>query len=269
MANNVLNVLVGVALIKTGTAGLIATTDVGYTVDGAELKTNWEGQSIDVDQSVWPLKEAIKNGSLELVFNFAEATLANFDLTMNGASVADGVLTLAEPADTSETISVRLSQAFAAVSPRPAYTRTWDIPYMAKAGTLSVGYKKGGLQIIQATFRVIKYGSVVPVRLADIVDVTIASGTFTRTAGTYVYRMAGEGGAADALTDITGASLTNLEYIEIIPLSAAQPITVTHASGVIELTGSTNWVMTDVRDRLILQYNTSGSKWVEISRVDN
>jgi len=270
MANTSLNVLVGVAVIKVGTAGLIATTDIGYTVDGADIAFSVETEPIEVDQSVWTLKEGVKKTSIELSMKFAEATLTNIDRAMNGATVSGGdTLTLNEPSGTSEQISVRLTQAFAVASPNPAYTRTWDIPYLNKRGELSIGYRKGGIQVIPATFKVAKVGSVKPVLCADVVDKTIASGAFARTAGVWVHRLAGQDAAADALTDITGTGLTNEEIVEIVPYSAAQAITVTHESGVIELTGETNWVMTDVRDRLILQYNTSGTKWVEVSRTDN
>jgi len=269
MANTSLNVLVGVSVIRVGTAGLIATTEIGYTVDGAELNFAVDTESIDVDQSVWTLKEAVKKSSTELVMKFAESTLTNIDRAMNGATIVSNVLTLNEPGDTSEQISVRLSQAFAAATPNPAYTRTWDIPYLNKRGSTSIGYRKGGIQVIPATFAVVKVGSVAPVRVADVIEKTIASGSFARIAGTWVHRLAGEGAAADALTDIAGASLTNDETIEIVPYSAAQAITVTHATNTIELTGSVNWVMNDVRDRLVLQYKSSGTKWVEVSRVDN
>jgi hypothetical protein len=102
----------------------------------------------------------------------------------------------------------------------------------------------------------------------DGATVTIASGTFARTAGVTHYRVAGEGGAADALTDITGAALADGEVLVLQVADASDPITITHATGVIELDGSANWIMNNAGDIIYLKYVLATTKWTEVGRVN-
>lgn len=96
------------------------------------------------------------------------------------------------------------------------------------------------------------------------VDKTLSTGAFARTQ--MFHRVKGEGGAADALTDITGASLLDGEIVTIQIWAASQPITLTHGAGILELQGAANWTMTSINDMIVLQYDLAGTKWVEVER---
>lgn len=104
---------------------------------------------------------------------------------------------------------------------------------------------------------------------AGTVTATIATGVLTRTASAGYHKVAGEGGAADELDSITGASLTKGERLRLQIASATAPITLKHLVGTLELTGSADWVMSSIYDYIDLQYDETGTKWVEIGRHDH
>lgn len=106
-----------------------------------------------------------------------------------------------------------------------------------------------------------------------IQDLTLVTGSVTRvqaapTTTISWIRIAGEGGAADAMTDIAAADLANNEIVRVCIVDAADAITLTHATGVIELKDSTSWVMNKLADWIDLQYDLANTKWVELTRYD-
>jgi hypothetical protein len=94
-------------------------------------------------------------------------------------------------------------------------------------------------------------------------NLTVASGAITVTDSYHL--VGGEGGNADALTDINGG--TQAGQLLLIQNSASANITVTHNSSKIVLAGAANFVLVEPVDTLTLVYD--GAKWVEISRSDN
>lgn len=92
---------------------------------------------------------------------------------------------------------------------------------------------------------------------------TIASGAITVTDSYHI--VGGEGGNADALTDINGGSQAG--QILVLQSAAAADITVTHGAGKILLNGAANFVLTDPADTITLMYD--GAKWVGIAQSDN
>ncbi|MEK6684445.1 MAG: hypothetical protein AABY46_07280 [Nitrospirota bacterium] len=106
-----------------------------------------------------------------------------------------------------------------------------------------------------------------------IQDLTIAVGSVTRvqaapTTTISWLRLAGEGAAADDLTIVAEAGLTDGEIIRVCIFSAAQPITIKHAAGLLVLKTAADFVMTSVADWIDLYYDTTGSAWKEIARYD-
>jgi hypothetical protein len=106
---------------------------------------------------------------------------------------------------------------------------------------------------------------------------TIATGAAARTnanPGRSIawLKLAGESGAADQLDDITAAggsvALADGEVVRLQISAVAAPITLKHASGVIELKGAADWVMNKLTDWIDLYYDLTGTKWVEITRYD-
>lgn len=96
---------------------------------------------------------------------------------------------------------------------------------------------------------------------------TLSSGVLTRPAGGYV-QVAGQGGVADVLDSITAADLADGEKLLLQIYATTAPITLTHLADTLELTGAADWTMTKLEDFILLQYNATGTKWVEISRFD-
>jgi hypothetical protein len=107
---------------------------------------------------------------------------------------------------------------------------------------------------------------------ASATNVTISSGTFARTnatpASTITWvKVAGEGSNPDTLTDITGGTtLVDGEIIRLQVFAVADPITITHASGVIELKGAADLVLSKAGSWIDLYYDLANTTWKEIAR---
>jgi hypothetical protein len=100
---------------------------------------------------------------------------------------------------------------------------------------------------------------------------TLATDTFTRTAGVTYYRLAGQSATADNLISI-GGTWSDGEEVMVQASSISQPITLTHTAtgtGVLNLTGAVNWTMTTLDDYSILRYSASGTKFIEVGRYDS
>lgn len=105
--------------------------------------------------------------------------------------------------------------------------------------------------------------------LGGAVNKTIASGVLTRDIGIGYVRLFGEGAAADILDSITAGDLVDEETLIIQLGSIAQPITLTHLTGTLELLNDADWIMDAAGDYIVLQYDESGTKWDEIGRFDS
>lgn len=107
-------------------------------------------------------------------------------------------------------------------------------------------------------------------------DLTIATGAVARinaspTKQIAWLRLAGESAAADILDDITGGgavALADGEIVRIQIFSTAQPITINHASGVIELKDAVDWTMNKLNEWIDLYYDLTNTTWKELARYD-
>ena len=98
----------------------------------------------------------------------------------------------------------------------------------------------------------------------DAATLTIASGVLAKVTNSKNLLVAGQGGAADDLTSITGYSDGDLLLLR--PASGSVTITVKDNAD-LNLSGS-DFVMDDEYDSMIL-LNVGSNKWVELSRSAN
>jgi len=101
-------------------------------------------------------------------------------------------------------------------------------------------------------------------------DVTLATGVLTRTAGAGYHIVNAESGTSDTLDSITddGTALTDGESLRLQPASG-DSITLTHLNDTLELWNDADWVMDSIYDYIDLEYDTTGTKWVETRRYDH
>ena len=188
------------------------------------------------------------------------------------------------------------SIVFGAGSPQPAevalrlITTTKDrkpmhiyAPKAVSVGALGMAFGKDEATKLPFTFEA-EYdstlgGLVSLSRSTAAQSLTIATGTAARvnaSPGSTIawLKFAGESAAADALTDITAdtegtsLALANNEIVRVQIANVAQPITVTHASGVIETKTSADFVMTKLADWIDFYYDLTATTWKEIARYD-
>lgn len=263
-AQNADQIVLGPAAIYYGTAGEEATLPFGYTDEDGVVFTPTAGVlEAKTGQRLGVVKRLRNDATCSLSGNFLQLSLANLAQVIPGAELASNVLSM----DPTTTTLQEMSLKVVGLDP-DGNVRTIRIPYANPSGEPAITMNASNWQVLPFEFQGISRGTT----MWSITDgsgdeaVTLATGAFARTVGQTYYKMSGEGAAADALTDITGTSLTNNELLILQIASAAQPITITHAAGVIELDGEVNFVMGDLGDTLWLRYNTSGSKWVEVGR---
>jgi len=97
---------------------------------------------------------------------------------------------------------------------------------------------------------------------------TLSSGVLTRIINEGYHKVGGEGDAADQLDSITAADLVDNETLRLQIQAVAEPITLKHLVGTLELTGGVDWIMAKLNDYIDLQYDLAGTKWVETGRYD-
>jgi hypothetical protein len=97
-------------------------------------------------------------------------------------------------------------------------------------------------------------------------DLTIASGVITVTH--LLHRIDTEGaGATDDLATINGGTARQILILE--PVSSSRDVTVKHGTGNIFLTGAADFLLDNVRAKLVLLCNTAATEWHEIGRNDS
>lgn len=96
-------------------------------------------------------------------------------------------------------------------------------------------------------------------------DLTIAAGVVTVTRSRHRIDTEG-GGAADDLDTINGGE--NGQLLLLSSVSAARVVTVTDNVGNIQLSGS-SMVLDNPVDTLLLEFNTTANKWLEVARSNN
>lgn len=149
MANTIGNVLVGVADILVGTAGVVANIDIGYTEDGVTLEYGVDVADIETEEETFPINRVITKETITVTCNCAESSIANIGYAIAGA---DGVTS---PIKIGEVGAGGVLQKFSIkiVGKTPAGTdRTIDIRYAHPTGTVGMSYKKGEKTIVPMSF---------------------------------------------------------------------------------------------------------------------
>jgi hypothetical protein len=94
---------------------------------------------------------------------------------------------------------------------------------------------------------------------------TIAGGVASITNSGASYRIATQGGASsDDLDTINGGD--NGEVIIIQSADSTQDVVVKHLTGNIYLNNTQSYNLETTNDRLVLQYNSTDSRWIEVAR---
>lgn len=256
----VANVVVGTATVTIGTANAFpTTTDPGFTVDGVNFIYESETKDIDCNETTVAIDRAIIKEQMRVRLNMMESTLTNFDYAAIGSDNAT-TRTIKLGGGVENYVSVLVT----GTAPGTSASRQILIPRVTATGSVEVPYQKGEANIIPAEFTALKPTAGNPVDIYDYWAATISSGTFAHSDAQSSYLVAGEGDAADALTDITNGSHGDKVVLRIA--DADNAITVTDNDAALELDGDTNFVMDDRRDWLELEYDTD--HWVEADRFD-
>ncbi|MEN6533748.1 MAG: hypothetical protein ABFD60_07030 [Bryobacteraceae bacterium] len=265
-AQNKRKIMWGRAAVYYGDTGSTPATLVGYTTDdGVSCKFSEKKEEFRVAERDFPIVDLRTSDGFALSFGMAQLEAETLGLALGRAPAANVILMggATPSADVNkawkilgtnlngDAISITIYEGSAAGDV--------DLKF-AKKNPTDVGITINALDVDSGNAVKFEYGA--------NATVTIATGTFARTSGTTYYKVAGEGAAADALTDITGASLVNGEQVTLQISAATMPITLTHGAGTLELDGAANWIMTSVNDWIKLQYDLPNTKWVEIERFN-
>lgn len=270
---NASQIILGPAAFYTGVAGQEATTHMGY-FDEEGLQTGIEIEKLDVKSGnkIGKVKTFVIEATAKFSGTLLQATLANMAKMIPGAVLTADGKELYIP--TENAVMQECSAKIVGINPETGGPREIKIPYCNPAGSWTGKMSAREVQNVPFELESLSQGSKVVQIIDDFSDatVTLVSGKFTRTKGQTFYRVAGEGGAADALTDIEGGAgdeaLVDNELIILAIADAADAITVTHGAGILEATGAANWAMDNLKDLLFLRYDLDNTKWVEVGRDD-
>lgn len=140
--------------------------------------------------------------------------------------------------------------------------------YAMPTGNFSLPFQEGEYGNLPFEFSAMDIGDAMVSIDFDIegMDATLATGVLTRVAGLGYHRVKGEGDLADALTDITAADLADGEVLRLQRYPSGAAITLTHATGTLELAGEANYVLDSDGKYIDLTYDLAGTKWFEIGR---
>ena len=165
MANTIGNVLVGVAELFIGVAGVAAATAVGYTEDGVTLEYSADVADIETEEETFPINRVITKETITVVCNCAESSIANIGYAIAGA---DGHASPVVIGDTA-TGGVLQKCSLKIVGKTPAGTaRTIAILYAHPTGSVGMSYKKGEKTIVPMSF--VAYKGDVAVDVCTITD---------------------------------------------------------------------------------------------------
>lgn len=258
---------VGEFYINT-TAGSTPYSWIGFTDGGITVTDGEETETITCDQSDHPLFELTTGLSASYSTTLMEDTLANVVAFSQGATLSGTTVTFGESTNTEIAVSV--------VVPVTGTTHKIITSLYARvSGNRSRVFTKRGYHMLPITVNALKRSGVAlkTEYQYDLATTIAETAALTRVSGQVHHIVTSFSGSSDTLTTITGESLTDDEYLVLRP-AAGQAITVTDdpdssGEGVICLTGaSTDWIMNNPDDRLVLQYDSSEETWTEIERVD-
>jgi hypothetical protein len=263
------DILICRPVVFFGTAGSPAATKPCLLRDADTVKRSRKligANKIRLAERSLPSASYHTGEEITYEFNLHEVTVALVAKAMALAAVGN-VVSMGDPS-----VSMFHPQFSFAIAGSKADGSSYyeRVPYACAAGEAEMSFGVGEQSVIPITIEALdpdeNTGGLYPTIIDGSTDVdkTLSSGSFARTQD--FHRVIGEGSAADALTDITGASLLNGETVTLQIYAAAQPITITHGAGTLELQGAANWVMTSINDMLVLQYDLPNTKWVEVER---
>jgi hypothetical protein len=275
MANlNADQIAMGPVAVYVGTAGLEPTNNLGYTTDkGIEFDAKVTSLTLKTGNTLGAIGKRISDASVTMTGGFQQVTLDLLYYMLSGVTRESATLL---DFDLASAPIQKFSVKAIGINEN-GLPRTGKMLNAMPSDDYKHALAAGTLQEAPFTFE----GIAVPgTKLYSIEDdettahATLASGVLTRVAAQVYHVMLGEGGAADALTSITGASLVDGELLILKIYATTQAITVTSATagtGHIELTsgGTTTWLMNHLEDVLWLQYVAATTKWIEISRFDS
>jgi len=256
----------GAEIYTNSTAGSAAYAWVGYTQGPATVSHEETARDIPVEQSDHPLKTVTDDLGLRLRATLLEPTIANIGKFTQGTTVTASVLTLGESTD--DELAVDMLTKVTGTT-----YRIQRIPYARADGNVELAYQQRGAEtllpiVLRGMYR---EGSTTYTMWEPDLAVVLSTDAATRVADQVHHIIQAETGVADDLATITGASLTNLEYIVIRP-DLGDTITVKHdgggAAGTITLADTTDFAMNNKDDRLVLQHLAAGNgTWNEIERI--
>lgn len=268
MSGNADNIILGPAAVFIGTAGVEPATSAGYTSEeGAGFELTAEELDVFVGEKTTKVKKLVTQQMAKITCTLLEVTLTTLAALTHGATKSGDTITGSASNTTAKEVSVKI------VGQAPdGSVRTFRMLYATPRLTGPIPQNARNLVTLPVEFDGVGVVDTLYTISEDATELTatLATGDLTRVGAQVYHRVAGEGGAADALTDIVadGTALADGELVILAIADEGDPITVTHATGVIELDGDADWVMTDLDDRLWLTYDLSGTKWDEVGRYN-
>lgn len=249
-----------------GTAGQEPTEHLGYiSDDGIEFETSIEAMEIKSANVVGKILTLLPEASAKLAGTLLQANLDVMAKFIPGATISGSTITLPTTGLTMQSFSIK------AVGLNDAgQVRTIKMLYAEPATSFKQSLGSGKLLDLPFECNSTSAGANI-VTIEDTwtpITKTLAEadGVLTLDAGQIVCRVAGFGGAADTLTDIAQSGVADGDRVTLQIADAGDAITITHATGTIELAGEVDFVMDGIDDVLILEYEETGTKWVEVGR---
>lgn len=263
MAGTISNVIVDNGSLYIGTAGAFPTTLQGYTEEGFDVVYTPTVEEIRVHEETVAIGAKIASEEVTVQTQLAESVMASLNAAIAGGSLAADTLTIG--GGTLRTISALV----VGTAPGTSKVREILLPRCYANAPVGLQFRRTSDTLVPCQWKALAPTGNFnrAIEISDFWDVTVASGVLAlSSAGGY--RVDGEGDAADAITSITG--LSNDDVITLRIADTGAPITITDndaaAADEINLTGTGNFVMSNMLDRLTLT-RTAGV-WVETSRID-
>lgn len=253
------------ALIYVGTAGVEASTPLGYVSreQGIEVTGAKSAEKYFVDGLDGPaiIKTTVTGMKFKGKFIQIESDVLKH---ITGITPVGTVFTVGNAVSQDFQFSVKV------IATRRDGTQViYRSPYTQSVGEPSWLFKSAALTEMDFEWEnVDNASSPATITIGSSTTATLASGVLTRTASAGYHLIGGEGGAADVLDSVTGASLTNGERLLLQIASESAPITLTHLLDTLELSPGMDWVMADLDDWILLEYVEADTSWHEVSRFE-
>lgn len=271
-SGTVVNVVVGLAGVRVGTANTHPTTsgDVGYTEDGCQIEYTPEVQDIMVAEENNPILNILISEEIKFTLAFAESTIANMGYAMMGGDSTTVTKQITFGANSAK------FQAIVIEGEAPGGNsgiRQILAQKVGAIGTVTQAYKKGEKVLTPVEYKAFTPTLGPTVQIADMWDFTVASGAVaTYTTAKNSMRLTGQGGAADDLDTVTPASGTPTVGDKLILrcADASAAVTVkddggTPGTGTFAMSDNTDYVLDDLRKWIEFSHDST-NQWVETQR---